>query len=84
MNAYAPKRHERGQWIVGVIGPWSEWKRTICRDYYAARFWLRRNWSVIAAVLIFAIGTATLIRTVAIYAPNPHVPFLPAISAVRG
>lgn len=49
------------------------------------RAWWRRNgWSAVLACIVFALGTAAIMRIGAIYAPNPNVPFLSAISAVRG
>ena len=41
-------------------------------------------WLTAVAAVVLAMLAATVIRVHAIYAPNPHVPFLPATSAVRG
>lgn len=82
MNA---RRYGRGEWIVRVIGPWSEWKRAIWRDVYRVQAWWFRNGPAVGllfvGVLIVVMAT-TAVRTVSIYAPNPHAPFL--TSAVRG
>ena len=89
MSAYTPKRYERGAWITRVVGTRNEWQRAFWRDYYTVRYWLKRNWLELLAVavvtVIVIVCTAAAIgRTAAIYAPNEHVPFLPAIAAVRG
>lgn len=46
--------------------------------------WLNLRREKLLALLMLALTFATLYRVVEIYAPNPHVPFLPAVSAVRG
>jgi len=46
--------------------------------------WLNLRREKLFAVLLIGLTFATLYRVTEIYAPNPHVPFLPAITAVRG
>lgn len=78
------RRHERGAWIVRVIGPWNDWKRAIWRDVYRLQgWWFRNGWAAVIAVAVLALATATVAKVATIYAPNPHVPFISA-SAVRG
>lgn len=82
MNA---RRHERGAWIVRVLGPLNDWKAAIWRDVYRLQgWWFRNGWAAVIAFVALALGTATVAKVATIYAPNPHVPFLPATSAVRG
>lgn len=89
MTTYTPKRRSRGEWITRYTNLRSDFARCIWRNYYTVRYWLKRNWLELLAVavvtVIVIVCTAAAIgRTAAIYAPNEHVPFLPAIAAVRG
>lgn len=87
MDAYTPKRYERGVWITRVVGTRNEWQRAFSRDYYTVRHWLHRNKLAIGCLIVTAVivaVAATAGRTAAIYKSNERVPFLPSISAVRG